>query len=75
MNLSFTVPPELAWLLPFYTKKAEIRSRVGGDGTIESEVLVALEQLAIEAMRPTSNCDCPMCRGLDEVRIDRKKLG
>lgn len=50
-KIVLNVPPKLAWIIPYYQKKAEIRAKLGSKGGIEQEFLNALEQFAIQGLQ------------------------
>ena len=73
MKYVIEIPLELSWLVGIYEKKAEIRRSVGGKGTVESEILIALEQQAIQGIETTTTkCMCPNCRHLRQATLERQ---
>ena len=48
MKIEIEIPPRLSWMLAVYQQKAEVRAKINGTGKLEDELLIALEQYAIE---------------------------
>ena len=48
LKIEIEIPPHLSWMLAVYQQKAEVRAKINGTGKLEDELLIALEQYAIE---------------------------
>lgn len=59
MKVCLDIPPEMAWLVRYYEKKAEIRGMLEGSSTLEDELLNAIEQYAIAGIQSKPAQDIP----------------
>jgi len=52
MDVTITIPDDFRWMLEFYEKKAEVRSKLTGQQPdFNSELFIAIEQYAIQGLK------------------------